>query len=176
MRRNSGSYVKHSSFFFRASKTWALMGRSQRTKMAKGRFSAMGMKGKIIGAGITTLLVIGGGLGKLYQKRKARKEAKLEKDIQKAIDKANKGMDDEQESLKELVRLMETNEDVRNTVVQFAEEVKTCNQQPDITISQIIKEAFKKAEMQPDEETLNAIDRIFASDEQMNLELAIADP
>lgn len=133
----------------------------------------MDLKKKLIGAGITTLLMIGGGIGRIYQKRKARKEAELEKDVQEVL---SKRQCKESENLKEFVRLMESDENYRNSIMQSVDQMRRIDPRLQMEIAMMIDEAFRKAQIEPDEETLNAIDRIFKDEDSLKTELAIADP
>lgn len=133
----------------------------------------MDLKKKLIGAGITTLLMIGGGIGRIYQKRKARKEAELEKDVQEVL---SKRQCKESDNLKEFVRLMEGDENYRNSIMQYVDQMRRIDPRLQMEIAMMIYEAFRKAQIEPDEETLNAIDRIFKDEDSLKTELAIADP
>lgn len=133
----------------------------------------MDLKKKLIGAGITTLLMIGGGIGRIYQKRKARKEAELEKDVQEAL---SKRQCKESENLKEFVRLMESDDNYRNSIMQSVDQMRRIDPRLQMEIAMMIDEAFRKAQIEPDEETLNAIDRIFKDEDSLKTELAIVDP
>lgn len=133
----------------------------------------MDLKKKLIGAGITTLLMIGGGIGRIYQKRKARKEAELEKDVREAL---SKRQCKESENLKEFVRLMESDENYRNSIMQSVDQMRRIDPRLQMEIAMMIDEAFRKAQIEPDEETLDAIDRIFKDEDSLKTELAIVDP